>query len=35
MSKLFRFNQLWQQFSLAFAGVVIIAAIALLGIGYN
>ena len=34
MSKLFRFNQLWQQFSLAFAGVVIIAAIALLGIGF-
>ncbi len=34
MSKPLRFNQLWQQFSLAFAGVVIIAAIALLGIGF-
>jgi signal transduction histidine kinase len=34
MSKRLRFNQLWQQFSLAFAGVVIIAAIALLGIGF-
>lgn len=34
MSKPLRFNQLWQQFSLAFAGVVIIAALALLGIGF-
>lgn len=34
MSKRLRFNQLWQQFSLAFAGVVIIAALALLSIGF-